>query len=134
MDADGRILLCQRSQTKKFAPGAWHMPGGGVDEGESIEDALRRELREELALELVDTPLNTGVVYTYDDPERTDEVRFYAARAANAPQLVNYENSAFVFVNEDEFPKYLSIARGDDVAAVLDVNLRAAAAARSILG
>ncbi|MEN9390048.1 MAG: hypothetical protein RLZZ283_148, partial [Candidatus Parcubacteria bacterium] len=49
-DESGRVLLCKRSMNKKVAPGAWHMPGGGIDDGESMEQAIVRELYEELGL------------------------------------------------------------------------------------
>jgi 8-oxo-dGTP pyrophosphatase MutT (NUDIX family) len=45
----GRMLVIRRSQTV-IAPGTLCFPGGGIERGESEEDALRRELREELAL------------------------------------------------------------------------------------
>lgn len=49
VDADGRILLAQRPEGKKMA-GLWEFPGGKVDEGETPEFALMRELEEELGL------------------------------------------------------------------------------------
>lgn len=135
-NSEKEILLCERGPSKKYAPGAWHMPGGGIDEGESPEDALRRELMEELDLQLGDTILDTGVRYTYGNPGQTDDhVLFYTAYAVNTPRLANHENSAFVFVNEDQFPKYLRIARRiDEVEAILTFNHEAAAAARKLLG
>ncbi|MEG2940759.1 MAG: Nudix family hydrolase [Thermomonas sp.] len=49
-DARGRILLAQRTQQRDLA-GLWEFPGGKVEPGESPEDALVRELREELGIE-----------------------------------------------------------------------------------
>ena len=45
-NAHGRILVCERAQVE----GAWQFPQGGVDEGESLDEALRRELWEEIGV------------------------------------------------------------------------------------
>jgi 8-oxo-dGTP diphosphatase len=50
VDPDGRVLLAQRPQGKPMA-GLWEFPGGKVEAGETPEDALVRELREELGIE-----------------------------------------------------------------------------------
>ena len=49
VDADDRVLLAQRPAGKSMA-GLWEFPGGKVEEGERPEDALIRELREELSI------------------------------------------------------------------------------------
>ncbi len=46
----GGILLCRRSPASRAYPGAWDLPGGHIEEGESATDALVRELREELGV------------------------------------------------------------------------------------
>ena len=51
-DARGRILLARRTEGRELA-GLWEFPGGKVEPGESPEDALVRELREELGIEAV---------------------------------------------------------------------------------
>ena len=65
IDAAGRFLLTSRPTGKVYA-GYWEFPGGKVESGETIEQALRRELQEELGIaigpaqpwqvELVDHP------------------------------------------------------------------------------
>lgn len=50
VDADGRVLMARRPEHKPMA-GLWEFPGGKVEEGERPEDAVIRELREELGIE-----------------------------------------------------------------------------------
>jgi len=50
IDADGRILMSQRPEGKDHS-GQWEFPGGKLEAGERPEDAIVRELREELGIE-----------------------------------------------------------------------------------
>jgi len=50
---DGRLLVCQRHETSEF-PLKWEFPGGKVEPSEEREDALTREIKEELAIEIHD--------------------------------------------------------------------------------
>ncbi len=49
VDSDGRVLIAQRPEGKSLA-GQWEFPGGKVEEGETPEIALIRELEEELGI------------------------------------------------------------------------------------
>jgi 8-oxo-dGTP diphosphatase len=49
MEADGQFLLTSRPEGKVYA-GYWEFPGGKLEAGETVEEALRRELQEELGI------------------------------------------------------------------------------------
>ena len=51
-DSEGRTLLLKRSGKSKHCGGQWEWPGGKVDSGEVVNDALRREVKEECGLDI----------------------------------------------------------------------------------
>ncbi|MGB7967992.1 MAG: NUDIX domain-containing protein [Methanobacterium sp.] len=51
-DQDGKILILKRSTDSKTNPGRWELPGGKVDQGESFDHALIREVYEETNLKI----------------------------------------------------------------------------------
>lgn len=58
MDEEGRLLACRRPSNTLMA-GKWEFPGGKVEQGETLELALIRELREELGCEVhIQSPLD----------------------------------------------------------------------------
>jgi mutator protein MutT len=61
----GKVLICQRPEGKSFA-GYWEFPGGKREPGETIVQCLRRELREELAIEV--TPVHALSTVDHDYP------------------------------------------------------------------
>src|SRR6201994_1672271 len=67
LDSDGRVLVAQRPSGKAMA-GLWEFPGGKIEAGESPEDALVRELQEELAIAVKPPCLApfTFASHTYD--------------------------------------------------------------------
>ncbi|MDE2384932.1 MAG: 8-oxo-dGTP diphosphatase MutT [Alphaproteobacteria bacterium] len=68
IDPDGRVLLSKRPAGKNLA-GLWEFPGGKVEEGETPEAALIRELREELGLNVEQSCLAplTFASHRYDE-------------------------------------------------------------------
>ena len=68
-DMSGRVLLVK--QVGGPYAGAWLLPGGGVDEGESLETGLRREMREETGCDIDDV----RAVACYEVDERTQDFK-----------------------------------------------------------
>ena len=65
-DSDGRVLIAERPAGKHMA-GRWEFPGGKVNEGEAEEQALARELREELGIEVTSSRPFMRLTHSYDD-------------------------------------------------------------------
>jgi len=86
------IVLIER----KNPPHGWALPGGFVDRGECVEDALRREMREEIGLEVTITSL-LGI---YSDPARDPRLHtasaVYVARADGEPKSGDDAKNAVV--------------------------------------
>ena len=83
----GRLLLCRRPAGKRHA-GLWEFPGGKLLPGESIPDAARRELAEELAVEV----LAVGErLFERQDPGSPFVVEFYPVEIAGEPVALEHE-------------------------------------------
>jgi 8-oxo-dGTP diphosphatase len=65
-DCDGRVLIAERPAGKHMA-GRWEFPGGKVVAGESEAEALARELREELGVEITGSHPFMRLAHSYDD-------------------------------------------------------------------
>jgi 8-oxo-dGTP diphosphatase len=78
IDAQGRFLLTSRPVGKVYA-GHWEFPGGKVEPGETIEQALRRELHEELGITI--GPVEPWQVELMDYPHARVRLHFCKVHA-----------------------------------------------------
>lgn len=86
IEQDGRFLVTRRLPGVHLA-GMWEFPGGKIDPDEAHDNALRRELREELDVDITVEDLVHHTTHAY--PERTIALFFYrcALRGVPCPQL-----------------------------------------------
>lgn len=101
LDDEGRVFLIQHT----YADG-WHMPGGGVEAGETLAEALARELREEGNIELTGSPVLHGVFFHSIFSIR-DHVAVYVVRAfrQSSQPVPNHEIAAHGFFPLDALPE-----------------------------
>jgi ADP-ribose pyrophosphatase YjhB (NUDIX family) len=81
LDGDNRVFLVKHSYVS-----GWHLPGGGVEVGETFSDALRRELVEEGRIELAGEPALHGV-FLNSHVSRRDHVAVYLVRQFRQDRL-----------------------------------------------
>ncbi len=60
-----KVLITRRAQTEQFA-GGWEFPGGKVEEGETFEECLARELKEELGIDVSVGTFCASIVHDYE--------------------------------------------------------------------
>ena len=97
---DRRLLIGQRRKNDT-SPLKWEFPGGKVNHGETPEEALARELREELGVALVKSVELGRVRHQYAETPEELEIRFFAAAIAEleiAP--LTFEKTAWVLPKE----------------------------------
>jgi len=98
--SDRRILIGQRRKNDS-SPLKWEFPGGKMEDGETAEAALARELREELHATLTKSVELGRIQHKYADRSDALEIRFFAAAIANdTVEPVSFEQIAWVLPRE----------------------------------
>lgn len=101
---DGRIFATQRGygEWKDW----WEFPGGKIEPGESTEDALKREIREELATEIEVDELLTTVEYDYPKFHLTMHC-YLCAIISGDLSLLEHEDARWLALDELDCVKWL---------------------------
>lgn len=96
IEQDGRFLVCRRAAGKRHG-GLWEFPGGKLEEGETIFAATSRELREELAVQV----LGVGAMLcSVSDPESRFVIEFIPTEISGDPQALEHSEIRWADLNE----------------------------------
>ena len=123
-DAAGRVLLTRRAPHMRSFPGSWVLPGGGLDPGETMRDAVIREVKEEAGVALAEDSVQPVGLWESVFPTSTAEciatgtgitahylVVFYAAQAlveAPAVTLQAEETDMAVWLSAEQVAEALA--------------------------
>ena len=114
IDGHGRIFLVRHSYVA-----GWHLPGGGVEVGETLLTALARELKEEGNISLAEIPALHGLFYN-SRASRRDHVAVYVVRAFHQePPQPNHEIVEHGFFALDALPEETSLGTRRRLAEAL---------------
>ncbi len=115
IENNGEFLLCKMADDRGVFPGQWALCGGGMEPGENIEQALRREIREELGEALDITHIAPWTfrddirLKTYPDGSTEQIYMIYLmfdCKSANRDVTFNEEFQAVAWVKPGELASY----------------------------
>jgi len=104
IDPDGRVLIAQRPQGKQLA-GLWEFPGGKVELGERPEQALIRELKEELGIDVNEACLAPFVFASHAYESFHLLMPLYLCRRWSGV-VVKHEHAALAWVKPKQLSDY----------------------------
>lgn len=114
-DANGRVLLARRITGRDMA-GAWEFPGGKIERNETAEEALKRELKEELGIDVISTePLMSVPQHAGNKSIKLDV--FKVTKYTGQPR--GMENQALAWVPNNKLTSYPMPPADLPVVAVL---------------
>ena len=108
---DGTFLITKRVMTKAWAPGWWEVSGGGVQAGESSEEAVRREVKEETGLDVRNAEGGYAFTYKRVNPDEGDNYfvdvyRFVMDISDEDLKLQTEETDGYMFATKEQIKAF----------------------------
>ena len=98
---NGKFLICQRPADKKRAL-LWEFVGGKKEQGESLQEALKRECKEELDISV--EVKNVFCQVTHEYPDVTVHLTLFNAETADEPKMLEHNDMRWIAPSEiDDF-------------------------------
>jgi 8-oxo-dGTP diphosphatase len=118
---DSKILVCQRRRDDSHAL-EWEFPGGKVEAGEKPQDALLRELREELGIEAKIGRELFRTRHRYREFRSELELIFFQANVDRSAPLQNLVFEGFEWADAASLPQYNFLQADEEFVALLASN------------
>lgn len=102
-----RVLVVRRTRSDAFLPGLWEYPGGGLEPGESLHQALVREFHEECGMTVVPGAIVDVFTFPGENEEPTVEIVYAVATRSIPERPDNSEDGFPPVVLSDEHDAYV---------------------------
>jgi 8-oxo-dGTP diphosphatase len=116
---DGKLFIAKRADTKKFLPGKYELVGGHIEFGETIEYGLRREVLEELGIEIiVENPYHAFTYLSKNGQKHSVEID-YLSRLADLDQKIKLnpeDHSDYRWIGENEINQFFEDGDAEKIA------------------
>ncbi len=109
IEKDGKYLIARRSTGSEDVLGKWEFPGGKVEPGESEEQAIEREIKEEFEMDIKAIRFLTNNICEY--PSKTIDLRLYKCKYISG-EFHLHDHSEYKFVDKSELLNY-DLAKAD---------------------
>lgn len=98
----GKALLVQRADSDDFLPGYWEQLGGKVDSGESHEDALIREIKEEAGIQVKPLYAYNEYEYNHSDGRLIYEIAYVCGMSEEQEIKLSAEHLSYKWVTKED--------------------------------
>lgn len=112
-NGEGKVLILRRARTA-YGDGAWCLPGGKVDYGETVEQAVAKELREETTLACESARFLFHQDSLPPEPGGMHCINLYFECRVSGEVVLNPESSASAWIGPGEVGGYRIAFRNDD--------------------
>ena len=103
LNSKGEILILKRNLQDAYYPGVWDIPGGGVNEGEILEEAAKREFKEECGIEVEISEDYFTVFHRTDKPV---DVYGFLARLTKGDIVLSKEHIEFAWMPKSKWQNF----------------------------
>ena len=106
LNSNNEVLVVKRADNDDFLPGLWELPGGGTNFGENPQEALKREIFEEVGLSVsVGKPLSVDDYFMENDHEKIHrvEISFLCSQIDTTQKVqLSFEHSAYRWIAQEQ--------------------------------
>jgi len=107
INEDDQVLIAKRS-ADQYQGNKWEFPGGKVEDAENSQEALCREIQEELGIQIQSAELITDIIHQYTDIKNGDKIVFLDVYEIKSwlGEATSLENQPLRWVNKSDLNQY----------------------------
>jgi mutator protein MutT len=110
----GKVLILKRSNTSQ-GDGKWCLPGGNIEYGQTANDAMVREVKQETSLNCSDIRFLFFLESLPSEESELHYINFIYQCSVDGKIKLNYESSDYEWINLSELPEYKIAFRNDEI-------------------